>query len=63
MNSANDITVDDETKAEFEEMQKSNPMGGNPAAAMQNFDIAGWMAGKASGADAMQQNRGDSKRK
>ena len=42
-------TVDPETKAEFEEMQKSGPLataGSNPAEKLQNFDLAGWMAGK-----------------
>jgi hypothetical protein len=40
-------------KAEYEEMQKNgNPLLGggsgssNPAAAIQNFDLASWMAGK-----------------
>jgi len=41
--------VDEETKAEFEEAQKSSPGGGNPAAALQNFDLASWMAGKGGG--------------
>ncbi|KAF2471401.1 uncharacterized protein BDR25DRAFT_334017 [Lindgomyces ingoldianus] len=40
--------MDPETKAEFEEMQKKSPLGGggNPAAQIQNFDLASWMAGK-----------------
>ncbi|KAF2800468.1 hypothetical protein K505DRAFT_412963 [Melanomma pulvis-pyrius CBS 109.77] len=41
--------MDPETRAEFEEMQKSSPLapsGENPAAKLQNFDLAGWMAGK-----------------
>ncbi|KAF2016429.1 hypothetical protein BU24DRAFT_422767 [Aaosphaeria arxii CBS 175.79] len=42
--------MDPETRAEFEEMQKQSPLasGGaaNPAQAMQNFDLASWMAGK-----------------
>lgn len=40
--------VDPEMKAEFEEMQKGNSVSGapNPAAALQNFDLASWMAGK-----------------
>jgi len=43
------ITVDEETKADFEQAQKSNPLaGGNAAEALQNFDIAGWLAGKSS---------------
>jgi hypothetical protein len=44
-----DITVDPETKAEFEEMQKKGVMGsGNTGTAqqIQNFDLASWMAGK-----------------
>jgi hypothetical protein len=49
-------TVDDEAKAEFAEIQKQGPlgMGGgaaggqaqNAAQQIQNFDLAGWMAGK-----------------
>ncbi|KAF2085825.1 hypothetical protein K490DRAFT_12617, partial [Saccharata proteae CBS 121410] len=39
--------MDPETKAEFEEMQKSSPLANaNPAAQIQNFDLASWMAGK-----------------
>lgn len=41
-------TVDPEAKAEFEEMTKNNPVAANPAAAIQNFDLAGWMAGSKS---------------
>ncbi|QDS76723.1 hypothetical protein FKW77_001092 [Venturia effusa] len=37
--------LDPEAKAEFEEMTKNNPVAANPAAAIQNFDLAGWMAG------------------
>ncbi|KIV98969.1 uncharacterized protein PV09_09299 [Verruconis gallopava] len=37
--------MDEETKAEFEAMQKERRTAANPAAAMQNFDLAGWMAG------------------
>ena len=44
--------MDDETKAEFAEMQKKSPMAANPAASIQNFDLASWMAGKTSGAGA-----------
>lgn len=42
------MAVDPETKAELEEMQKTSPLGGggNPAEAIQNFDLASWMAGK-----------------
>jgi len=39
--------VDEETRAEFEEAQKKTPTV-NPAQALQNFDLAGWMAGKQS---------------
>lgn len=52
------FTVDEETKAEFAEMQKQGPLGGaggsaGAAQAVQNFDLAGWMAGKSdSGAGA-----------
>jgi hypothetical protein len=44
--------MDPETRAEFEQMQKEGPLGtgGNPAAQIQNFDLAGWMAGKGGGA-------------
>lgn len=47
------ITVDPETRAEFEEMQKKSPLASanNPAAQLQNFDLASWMAGKSTGAD------------
>ncbi|KAK4550792.1 hypothetical protein LTR36_000372 [Oleoguttula mirabilis] len=40
--------MDPETKAEFNEMQKSSPLTGSGGAAdqLQNFDLAGWMAGK-----------------
>ncbi|KAF2710936.1 hypothetical protein K504DRAFT_489903 [Pleomassaria siparia CBS 279.74] len=41
--------MDPETRAEFEEMQKKSPLapsGENPAQKLQNFDLAGWMAGK-----------------
>jgi len=40
--------VDPETRAEFEEMQKKGALTGgqNPAEAIQNFDLASWMAGK-----------------
>jgi len=47
-------TVDPETKAEFEEMQKKSPITGSEGAAsqIQNFDLASWMAGKSSDAGA-----------
>lgn len=38
--------VDEETRAEFEEMQKSSPLAQNPAAQLQNFDLASFLAGK-----------------
>ncbi|KAF2840439.1 hypothetical protein M501DRAFT_1002792 [Patellaria atrata CBS 101060] len=56
--------MDPETKAEFEEMQKASPLASanNPAAQLQNFDLASWMAGKTSGADK-QQSSSSSRRK
>jgi hypothetical protein len=46
--SANQIQVDPETKAEFEEMSSKSPLTGanGPANQLQNFDLASWMAGK-----------------
>ncbi|KAF2097451.1 hypothetical protein NA57DRAFT_77708 [Rhizodiscina lignyota] len=43
--------MDPEARAEFDEMQKTTGLGAasNPASAMQNFDLAGWMAGATSG--------------
>ncbi|KAK8220628.1 hypothetical protein IWZ01DRAFT_536646 [Phyllosticta capitalensis] len=40
--------MDEETRAEFEEMQKKSPLAsaGNPAAQLQNFDLASFLAGK-----------------
>ncbi|KAH8820474.1 hypothetical protein F5884DRAFT_764177 [Xylogone sp. PMI_703] len=41
--------MDEETKAEFEQRQKSSPLSGNPAAnPLQNFDAAAWLAGSSS---------------
>lgn len=41
--------VDPETKAEFEEMQRKSPLsqagGSAGAAGLQNFDLAGFLAG------------------
>lgn len=38
--------VDPELRAEFEERQKSTPLGGGQAAnPLQNFDAAAWLAG------------------
>ncbi|KAF1961226.1 hypothetical protein CC80DRAFT_488554 [Byssothecium circinans] len=45
-------SMDPETKAEFEEMQKKSAIGGSAsdtAAQIQNFDLASWMAGKTEG--------------
>ena len=48
-------TVDEDTRAEFEEMQKQGITGrggaSNPADSIQNFDLAGWMAGKTTGSN------------
>ena len=49
-------TVDPEMKKEFEEQQTKSPLAGGVSAAnpLQNFDMAGWMAGqtaKSSSAD------------
>jgi ER membrane protein complex subunit 7 len=43
--------VDPEMKAEFEEMQRKGPLTGqqSPANQLQNFDMAGWLAGRTSG--------------
>jgi ER membrane protein complex subunit 7 len=40
--------MDPESRAEFEEMQKQSPLSSatNPAAQLQNFDFASWMAGR-----------------
>ncbi|KAB8342904.1 hypothetical protein FH972_022501 [Carpinus fangiana] len=45
---ANEWTVDDETRAEFEEMQAKSPISAatNPAGSLQNFDFAAWMSGR-----------------
>jgi hypothetical protein len=43
---ANNISVDPEMKAEFEERQKSTSSMTNPAAnPLQNFDAAAWLSG------------------
>jgi hypothetical protein len=47
--------MDPETKAEFEAMQKERGLGSNPAAAVQNFDLAGWMAGSKSDEPVVEQ--------
>lgn len=46
MDEANLFSVDPETRAEFESMQKQSGLGGNPADKIQNFDLAGLLAGK-----------------
>ncbi|KAL1633599.1 hypothetical protein SLS56_002747 [Neofusicoccum ribis] len=39
--------MDEETRAEFEEMQKKSPLAtANPASQLQNFDLASFLAGK-----------------
>lgn len=44
--------VDEETRAEFEEMQRKSPLTSATNAGrsgLADFDLAGWMAGKTSG--------------
>lgn len=53
--------VDPEMKKEFEEQQKKGILGGatggnNP---LQNFDMAGWMAGKTSSASGQDSGEGN----
>jgi hypothetical protein len=51
--------MDPETKAEFEAMQKQQGgIASNPAAAVQNFDLAGWMAGTSSPAPSTAVEKG-----
>lgn len=52
--------MDPETRAEFEEQQKKSVLSGgaNAANPLQNFDMAAWMAGKTSGAEASGTTRG-----
>ena len=40
--------MDPESRAEFEQIQKQNPLANaaNPATALGNFDFASWMAGR-----------------
>ena len=60
----NNSTVDEDTKAEFEEMQKSGGGVKNPAESIQNFDLAGWMAGKSTASNTQGNGGGEtSKRK
>jgi len=46
-------TVDEETKKGFEEIQSKNPVTSATSRAqeMKDFDMAGWLAGKASGSN------------
>jgi len=55
--------VGEETKAEFAQMQSKSPMTGSEGAAsqIQNFDLAGWMAGSSKPADSGQSSNGGSK--
>ncbi|KAK0871302.1 hypothetical protein LTS02_001946 [Friedmanniomyces endolithicus] len=50
--------MDPEMKEEFDDMQKKGPLSGSSGAAaqLQNFDIAGWLAGKGS---STEQGAGD----
>lgn len=47
------FTVDEDAKAEFEEMSKNSPLTGSTGAAsqMQNFDLAGFLAGRSNDAE------------
>jgi hypothetical protein len=59
-------TVDPEMKAELEEMQKSGSSSSQAQAAaesLQNFDLAGWMAGKTAPAAPAKNGGGGSKKK
>ena len=57
--------MDPEAKAEFEEMQKKSPLMGSQGAAnqLQNFDLAGWMAGKKAPAADSNSDGGSAKRR
>jgi ER membrane protein complex subunit 7 len=46
--------MDPESRAEFEQIQKQNPLANaaNPAAALGNFDFASWMAGRGNEQDS-----------
>lgn len=48
------MVVDPETYKEFQEIQKESAIGkaGNPAGQLQNFDMAGWLAGAKTDAGA-----------
>ncbi|KAK3696326.1 hypothetical protein LTR37_018062 [Vermiconidia calcicola] len=56
--------MDPESKAEFEEMSKKSPITGSEGAAsqIQNFDLAGWMAGKSPGANGGSSGGGNKKK-
>jgi hypothetical protein len=59
--------VDPEMKAELEEMQKSGSSSQSQAQAaaesLQNFDLAGWMAGKTAPAAPTKNGGGGGKKK
>ena len=46
--------MDPESRAEFEQIQKQNPLANaaNPATALGNFDFASWMAGRSNEQDS-----------
>ncbi|KAI9695448.1 MAG: hypothetical protein M1820_008633 [Bogoriella megaspora] len=54
--------MDEETKKEFQEMQSKRGPASDPASAIQNFDIAGFLAGR-SGGQAAGSSGGEAKRK
>jgi len=64
---ADDITVDPETRQEFEEAQKSGPLASVTGAAnpMQGFDMAAWMArsGSKHGSTGVEEGGGARNRK
>ncbi|KAK7730786.1 hypothetical protein SLS57_001618 [Botryosphaeria dothidea] len=49
--------MDEETRAEFEEMQKKSPLSQNPANQLQNFDLASFLAGKTNDQPQQQQEK------
>ncbi|KAF2478906.1 hypothetical protein BDY17DRAFT_306021 [Neohortaea acidophila] len=57
--------MDEETKKEFQELQRKQPLTGEEGAAtqLQNFDLAGWMAGKSSGSSTPNTGGGGAKRR
>ena len=63
------VLVDEETKAEYEEMQKKGILGmggssstSNAAQSFQNFDLASWMAGSSSNAKSGTSDRENTRR-